>query len=508
MITGDTGAGHAPLEHLSWAAAEQSQLPTAWIKGPGHLVEVANPALLTLLAVEAQDALCRPLHELSPLHLGDPSRLRAGLDECAASGTARTLDTGAAVLLVTPLGRPGAGRLSVQVLPGGSPHASDEHLAQELAEANAELLVASLREQQLAEMAARRAADLEALLQNMPEAVWVFDRKADVLLVNPAARGLFAISSPHPTVDDHERSGLRRGHGPLSFRADVLTPLLKGERFTDDEVTLLLPDGRRRQLLLSGSSVRDGLGVALVFVVYRDVTAMRDLEEARAQYVSLISHDLGGPLTAARIAAQMLERGGTDEARTQTLAGRVVKHLDRMDQMVRDLLDVRQLAVGKTLMLKLERFDLGALIRDLCADLATTHGDRFSLHCDEDVVGRWSPAELRRAVWNLGANAVKYGAAGTPIVIEVRRSGERVRISVHNEGTAISPRDQERLFAPYSRTRAAEVGTVRGWGLGLTLVRGCAEAHGGTVSVSSAEGEGTTFTMELPLEPPEAARPT
>jgi len=95
---------------------------------------------------------------------------------------------------------------------------------------------------------------------------------------------------------------------------------------------------------------------------------------------------------------------------------------------------------------------------------------------------------------------VKYGAADKPITISAKREGADVELSVHNYGPVIASKDQAQLFDPFARTGRAQSGGQIGWGLGLTLVRACAEAHGGTVTVQSSTASGTTFTLHLPLD--------
>jgi signal transduction histidine kinase len=112
----------------------------------------------------------------------------------------------------------------------------------------------------------------------------------------------------------------------------------------------------------------------------------------------------------------------------------------------------------------------------------------------------WSPDELRRSLWNLVTNALKYGAPATTVTIAIRRVDDSAVISVHNEGEPIPAEEQPLLFEPFGRARRAEAGRVRGWGLGLTLVRGCVEAHGGRLELSSTAEGGTTFAMWLPLD--------
>jgi signal transduction histidine kinase len=101
-------------------------------------------------------------------------------------------------------------------------------------------------------------------------------------------------------------------------------------------------------------------------------------------------------------------------------------------------------------------------------------------------------------VWNLVTNALKYGPPDGRVDVTVAIEGDGVVLAVSDEGPGISTADQARILEPFGRARGAE-GLARGWGLGLTLVRGCAEAHGGTLSIDSG-GRGTTFSLRLPRD--------
>ena len=221
--------------------------------------------------------------------------------------------------------------------------------------------------------------------------------------------------------------------------------------------------------------------------------------ELRERFVSILAHDLRGPLSAAKMSAQLLIRR-TDRVddKGQSLAGRIERNLDRMDRMIRDLLDVSRVRGGQRLPLRLGRCDLGAVAEEVIEELSAAHGDRFQLAKSDGILGIWSHEELHRALWNLGTNAVKYGASDRPITTRIERTPDGVRASVHNFGDPIPPEKRGRLFDLYSRLRE---GTGTGWGLGLALVRACAEAHGGRVSIGESSGEaGTTFVLDLPSD--------
>ncbi|MFL5350822.1 MAG: ATP-binding protein [Hyalangium sp.] len=226
-----------------------------------------------------------------------------------------------------------------------------------------------------------------------------------------------------------------------------------------------------------------------------DLRIERDLRE---QFVSLLAHDLRGPLTSVKAAAQLLLRRPEEPEKLRELASRIDRNIQRMDQMIRDLLDVSRIHVGGRLPLRLGACELGAVAREVVEELRVLHGGRFVLDVGHEVRGIWSAEELRRALWNLTVNAVKYGARDTPITLTVKGTPQGARASVHNEGEGIPLEEQAHLFELFSRARSASAS--EGWGLGLFLVRACAEAHGGKVRVQSDAATGTTFTLELPWD--------
>lgn len=262
-----------------------------------------------------------------------------------------------------------------------------------------------------------------------------------------------------------------------------------------------------RRLEALGEQLTLHLDNAALFAALREkVDALQSERELRETFVSILAHDLRGPLSAAKMAASMLARTPESEApdgldeRRREYARSIGRNIDRADRMVRDLLDANCIHAGERLPLRLAECDLAAVARATIAELSELHGERFVLTGGDRVVGVWAEDELRRSLWNLAVNAVKYGAAGRPITVHVAARGDHATLSVHNEGAAIPVGEQERLFAPFARARWTQTDGPGGWGLGLTLVRGAAEAHGGHVTVKSDAEAGTTFTLELPLD--------
>jgi len=222
-------------------------------------------------------------------------------------------------------------------------------------------------------------------------------------------------------------------------------------------------------------------------------------EGFREQLFAILAHDLRGPLSAAKVNISLVLRKSSSEE-VPRWAARAIEGIDRVDRMVQDLLDVMRAQAGARLKFDLEECDLVQIARQCVENLQAVHGDRFVLVATAPVRGHFAPEPLRRAIENLGSNAVKYGAPSRPVTITVREIHQRAIVSVHNEGPAIPADQRETLFRAFHRLPGAQTSGQRGWGLGLAQVRGVAEGHGGSIGVDSLPGSGTTFTIDVPLD--------
>lgn len=220
----------------------------------------------------------------------------------------------------------------------------------------------------------------------------------------------------------------------------------------------------------------------------------------RERFISVLAHDLRNPLSVIRSAAHLLDQQSDKLGDLRELPGRALRNALRADVMIRDLLDVLRIRAGHELPLTLAECDLLDVARGVCRELADVYGDRFVLHGETPVRGTWSADALHRALWNLGANAVKYGSPETPIEVTVRGLDEGVEVVVRNQGPVIGEADRKTLFEPFAQRSGDEGAAREGWGLGLTLVQSCARAHGGSVAVASDPAEGTAFTIKIPYD--------
>lgn len=222
--------------------------------------------------------------------------------------------------------------------------------------------------------------------------------------------------------------------------------------------------------------------------------------ELREAFVSLLTHDLRTPLSVILGSSEFILRRPDDPQSSRKFAEKIVTHVNRVGQMITNLLDANRIHSGEKLPLKLESVNLCKLIEETAAELVTIFGDRFVIKCAPAVDLYCDPNGVRRIIENLCNNAIKYGSPNSPVTLKVEHFKEEIQISVHNFGEVISIEDQKSLFQQFKRTQNAQAGVHKGWGIGLTLVKGVAEAHGGSVAVESKPDSGTVFTVTLPKD--------
>jgi signal transduction histidine kinase len=202
------------------------------------------------------------------------------------------------------------------------------------------------------------------------------------------------------------------------------------------------------------------------------------------------------------------ELQGEPRERSQGYLARVDRQVTRMEKLLEELLDRVQLQTGRTLGLERRACDLVELVRGLVDEQASApRGALIELRAPAgDVVGQWDAARMERVIGNLLSNAIKYGAGESPIVVEVAREGEDSVVRVSDRGPGIAPRDRERIFEWFTRGENAGL-AASGTGIGLAGARQIVEQHGGTLTVESEVGVGSTFTVRLPADAAPAALP-
>jgi len=261
-------------------------------------------------------------------------------------------------------------------------------------------------------------------------------------------------------------------------------------------------DGEERIVWQQGDSIlEDGKTVRMVGTL-RDVTERRraeaELERLRAEWSSVVAHDLRQPLNTILLYATMAKRA-REASEGAAAIDHIVSAARTLDRMIGDLMDLSRLE-ARRLQISRERVDVRDAARACVEHVALTAPDRaVELRT---TGGAWTvdadPMRLAQIVDNLLTNALKYGAPGTPIVVSIDGAPSGVTVSVENRGSGISAEQLPHLFQRFHRTSDARASKIQGTGLGLYIVRELVEAHGGTISAESTPGETTTFRFTLP----------
>ena len=279
------------------------------------------------------------------------------------------------------------------------------------------------------------------------------------------------------------------------------------------EQRLLRGDGGEVWAQLTLSAVHDAQGRPdYQIAVIADVTerkraelALREADRRKSEFLGMLSHELRNPLAPIRTSLHVLDRavpGGPQARRAREVVDRQVAHLTRL---VDDLLDVTRVSRGKV-ELRRTTLDLAALVRRASEDhRALLEGDGVALavHAPaERIPVHGDEARLAQIVGNLLQNARKFTPAGGRVDVSVAREGGTARLSVRDTGAGIDPEFLPQLFQPFLQGKQTLARSEGGLGLGLALVRGLAELHGGAArAASEGRGRGSEFTVELPLAP-------
>jgi signal transduction histidine kinase len=228
----------------------------------------------------------------------------------------------------------------------------------------------------------------------------------------------------------------------------------------------------------------------------------------RDQFLSAIAHDLKNPLTVIRGHASLMQRLALRDQNITServrISTQAINHMtDRMLTAIDEVMDLTHMQLNRSLDLKLASTDLGLLVREVAAEQQTSAHRRIEVQGVESLVGEWDEARLNRVVQNLVGNALRYSPDGSIVTVTIARQsgpdGDHAVVRVVDQGVGIPDADLPHIFEQFRRGSNV-INRIAGSGVGLFSVRQIVEQHGGTITAESREGQGSTFTVRLPLE--------
>ncbi len=299
---------------------------------------------------------------------------------------------------------------------------------------------------------------------------------------------------------------LRDGHTEREILAYFPTLVVEnGEVHTDPELLARLDDERRSRLFRYGSE-----GTFLLFVIAGGIAVLTqalkqpaELLRRQQNFIAAVSHEFKSPLASIKLAAETLQLREVDRENQTKLAGRMVQDTERLEAMVKNILDAGRLSEGH-LELHPETLELFPLVAPLLEKQqlrASLDGVELRSDVPERLAVRCDRVALVTVVENLIGNAVKSVAAakGGAVSLRARADGEEVCIEVRDEGVGFDPAEAAKLFEKFYRPGDELRRRTEGSGLGLYIVKVMVDASGGRVTAESGgEGHGATFRLWLP----------
>ncbi len=368
-------------------------------------------------------------------------------------------------------------------------------------------------------------AHLAAIVQSSDDAIVSKTLEGIVRSWNRAAERLFgytaeeAVGQPITLIIPPER---------VREEQEILEKLRCGERIEHFETVRVAKSGRRIDVALTISPICNANGLIVgASKIARDISeqkaseqaqqriigelrraeeALREADRRKDEFLAVLAHELRNPLAPIRYAVAMARKAGrpeTERLRAQAIIERQVEHMGRL---LDDLLDVSRITRG-TLMLRRSTVDLAAVVaaaQESARPLVEARSHTLVVHLPAKPLRLVAdPMRLAQVLANLLVNAAKYTDPGGRIELEARRRGGELIIAVRDNGMGISAEMMPRVFTLFAQASPALERSEGGLGIGLALVRGLLELHGGSVSAhSGGVGQGSEFLVRLPIGNP------
>jgi PAS domain S-box-containing protein len=357
--------------------------------------------------------------------------------------------------------------------------------------------------QQLGETTSR----WEEVMQGASEAIGAFDREGRIMYANARWRDLLGIEGGEmvDTLFDHlvykeDQAAMRQAFALVA----------KGKRVHGHVFRILHRDKSLRTVWMSMGAIRDDRGYIVGLLgIMRDITQEHEVQRIKDELLTTTAHELRTPITTIRGLTQVLLRGleQGNVPTPETLAKRlqiIQRETDRLTRLGADLTDVTRLQTG-ALSLQRDYYDLRVVLEALVEIqrdvLENQERWPLELHAPAEPLPVWiDRPRFEQVISNLLDNARKYSPEGGSILIETKRQGDIAQISITDSGIGIPQQELTQVFTAFFRASNASVHHFPGVGLGLYLCQSILQAHGGTITVTSQEGQGTTFLLLLPCQ--------
>jgi two-component system phosphate regulon sensor histidine kinase PhoR len=344
---------------------------------------------------------------------------------------------------------------------------------------------------------------ISAIMDSIADGVVVTDALGTITLLNPKAKdilGLYAENAVGQSATDF----IRRFHDvPYTEIRDKFQQVVEREKTFTLEVKLALPTTRYYTLSLGPVRSREGLVKGIVAVL-SDITELKEMDQMKTDLMSMVTHEIRTPLATVRGFAQILLKGGIPFEKSNEFLGIINRQSNRLVNLVNDFLDISRIESGRQVITK-GPLEMEKLVQNSITDLQP-------LADEKNIELKYTPPAapipeifadrnlLEQALINLVSNGIKYSPKGAWVQVSLTQENSHVRVDVKDNGLGIPKDALPRLFEKFYRVRCDDRKDIIGTGLGLSLVKQIIEVHGGSISVQSEHGAGSTFSFTVPVK--------
>ncbi len=382
-----------------------------------------------------------------------------------------------------------------------------EGLASRLTSANSELVQANVRSAELADLLAHQAVELEAIIANIADAVFVCDPSGKIIMINDAGLETLGVKRKGKglrTLRDYlTAASIRQMDGKVIPAEELaISRALQGEVTRGvEEIIRDARTGRDRYLIVSAAPVRDPSGGMLGAVeVQSDISRVKELDLLKDQFITVAAHEIKTPVTAIKGFAQSMLRSSTPlDQKYRAALETIVQQSDRIDSLVRDFMEISRMRRGDAVAPR-ERIDLAALVgRVVERTTPPTAKHRVFVSRSDRALVEGERDRLEEVVMNLLENATRYSPHGGEVEVRIARKKGRAVVSVRDQGVGIPEARRSNVFERFYRAHIGTPLDYGGLGLGLYMSRQIVRQYGGDMWFDSSEGAGSTFYFSLPL---------
>jgi len=357
------------------------------------------------------------------------------------------------------------------------------------------------RDQHLLEVA-REESKSHTIVNSMADGILVMNKEHQLVLWNPAAVRMLNLNGKLEAGKDigeviHEKSLVALIDRALLPDASQYTAI-------SEEIEIKEPEPKT--LMINVSVIRDKHGLELgVVSTLRDITSMKELDQIKSQFISMVTHELRAPLSAVEgyLSAYLSGAAGTDPRTNRQMLERAKARTHSLLDLVNDLLQFSRME-SKRVERKKELLDVTGILTGT-VELLKNRGEANEIHFETNLPEKLPLVEADRVelevlFTNLISNAINYNVKKGKVTISADSGDHYLNIRIADTGIGIAKEHLSRIFDEFYRVNSPETRYVTGTGLGLSIVKRIVESHYGRIDVTSEVGKGTTFTVKLPVK--------